>query len=90
MRHLVNNHHNIAVKDYMESHLMNKPPDCILYSEDGTEFTTHKELLGQTKFMRTLLKSANCCGTIEIICPCSKAELGQLIEFVIGGKIKMH
>merc|ERR1712018_162450 len=44
--------------------------------------------LGQTKFLRELLKSANCCGTTEIICPCSKKELGQLIDFVIHGKFQ--
>ena len=60
---------------------------CILYSEDGVEFKTHKELLGQTKFMRELIKSSSCCGVIEIILPCLKDELGQIVEFVNHGKI---
>ena len=88
MCHLVNNHHNNFTKDYLEFYLKNKAPDCILYSEDGYEFKIHKELLGQTKFTRELLKSANCCGTIQIICPYSKKELGQLIDFVIHGKFQ--
>ena len=87
MCHLINNDQNNVIGLYMESYLKNKPPDCILYSEDGGEFKIHKELLGQTKFMRELLKSANCCSTIEIICPCSKEELGQLIDLVNHGKI---
>ena len=37
----------------------NKPRDCLLHSEDGAEFKTRKELFGETKFMRELLKSAN-------------------------------
>ena len=69
-------------------YLRKKNPDVIFYSEDGTEFKTHKELLGQTRFMRELIKSTNCCDTIVIICPCSKRELGQLIDFVIHGKIQ--
>ena len=68
--------------------MKNKLPDCILYSEDGTEFKTHKEILGQTKFMRKLLKSAKCCGSIEIICPCSKEELGSLIELLTNGTVR--
>ena len=46
----------------------------------------HKELFGQTRFMRELLRDANCCDTIDIICPCSKQELGQLIDFLTNGK----
>ena len=83
MCHFINNHQNDSIKDYLESYLKNKPPDCLLYSEDGAEFKTHKEPFGQTKFMRELLKCANCCGIVEIICPCSKKELGQLIDFLI-------
>ena len=88
MCHLINNHRSDAIKDCLESYLKNKHPDVILHSEDGTEFKTHKVLLGQTKFMRKLLKSSNCCGIIEIICPCSKEELDHLLfEFVNHGKI---
>ena len=65
MSHLINTHHDLAIKDYLKSYLKNKPPDCFLYSEDGAEFKTHKELLGQTRFMRELLKSTDCCGTID-------------------------
>ena len=70
------NYHNDFIKDYLESYLKNKHPDVILHSEDGTEFKTHKVLLGQTKFMRKLLKSSNCCGIIEIICPCFQGRIG--------------
>ena len=82
------NHPSDSIKDYMESYLKNKPPDCFLYSEDGTQFKTHKELFGQTKFMREILKSANCCGAVEIIFPCSREELGEIIDFVNNGKIE--
>ena len=76
------------MKDFMEPYLKNKTPDCILYSEEGTEFKTHKELLGQTRFMRKLLKeTANCCGIIEIICPCSEKELSKIVNFLNYGQI---
>ena len=84
----VNVHQSNLIKDYSDSYLKNKPPDCILYSEDGTAFKTHKELLGQTKFLRKLIIGVNCCGTVEIICPCSKEELGKMIEFLINGQVK--
>ena len=87
MLRLINNQHSDSIRDFIESYLKNKPPDCVLYSEDGTEFKTHKELLGQTKFTREILKTGNCCRTIEIICPCSKEELGQLVAFLNNGKI---
>ena len=57
MFHLNNNHHKNDINDYLGSYLKNKAPDCILYSEDGAQFKTHKEVFGQTKFMRELLKS---------------------------------
>lgn len=59
MHHLVDYHHINSITDLLESYLKNKPPDCILYSEDGAPFKTHKELLAQTNFMREILKSAN-------------------------------
>ena len=77
-----------AQKLLKDSYLKNKPPDCILYSEDGVEFKSHKKLFCQTKFMRELLKCGNCCGTIDIIFPCSKEELAKLIDFVVHGKIQ--
>ena len=87
MSTLINKNHNMVLKEYMNCYLKNKPPDCILYSEDGTKFKTHKEIFCQTGFMRAILKSDNCCGVIEIICLCSKRELEQLIEFLVYGKI---
>merc|ERR1712203_1315864 len=38
--------------------------------------------------MREILKNTNCCNTLEIICPCSKEELGQIIYFLRHGKIE--
>jgi len=88
MSHLISNHHYNLISEYSELYLKNKPPDCCLYSEDGHGFKMHKESLGQTKFMRELMKSANCCGILEIICPCSKEELEQLISLLVYGKIQ--
>ena len=88
MHHLTNIHHENIINDYLESYLNNKAPDCILYSEDGFVFKTHKELFGLTTFMRKLLEAQNCCGVIELIVPCSKEDLCNLIFFITHGKIQ--
>ena len=69
---------------YIESYLRKKETDCILYSINGVEFNIHKEILFQTKFMQNILLSAHstCCGTIEIITPCSEAELDCVVNFL--------
>ena len=77
----------MVINNYLYCYLRNKPPDCVLYSEDGAKLETHKEIFCQTEFMRALLKSNKCCDNIEIICPCSKKELEQLNEFLLNGKI---
>ena len=87
---LANNQGSVDIHNYMEIFLKNKAPDCIIYSEDGAEFKSHKELFSQTKFMREILKSANCYGVAEIICPCSKEELGHLMNFFNEGKIECN
>ena len=78
-----------TLEDYMDTYLKNKSTDCILYSEDGSKFKVHKELFGQTKFLRKILSSANemCLGTIEVFCPCSKDELNHLVNFLYDGEI---
>ena len=90
MYHLANNHGRLDTYNYLEIFLKNKAPDCIIYSEDGAEFKTHKELFGQTKFMRELLKSQSCCGVMEIIFPCSKEQLDHLMNFLNDGIIKCN
>ena len=79
-----------SLEDYMDTYLEKKSRDCILYSEDGCKFKVHKELFGQTKFLRKILSSANerCCGTIEVFCPCSKYELNHLVNFLYDGEIQ--
>ena len=34
------------------------------------------------------MKSADCSGILEIICPCSKEELEQLVSLLVYGKIQ--
>ena len=82
--------HFSAILDYKDTFFKNKPEDCIIYSEDGSNFRIHKELLGQTEFLRKILFTANsqCCGTIEIICPCTKEELARLVHFLYHGEIQ--
>ena len=66
-----------------------KPPDCCLFSESGSQFKIHRELLGQTTFLRKIANSAkDCCNVpIEIFCPCSDKELSILVEFLYTGKM---
>ena len=82
--------HLSAILDYKETYFKNKPEDCILYAEDGTDFKIHKEVLGQTEFLRKVLFTTinHCCDTIEIICPCTKEELEKLVNFLYHGEIQ--
>ena len=45
-----------SFENYMDFYLKNKSTDCILYSEDGSKFKAHKELFGQTDFLRVYNK----------------------------------
>ena len=74
---------------YLDSYLKNKSRDCILYSEDGSKFKVHKEIFGQTDFLRKILSSTNehCCANIEVLCPCSREELYHLVNFLYDGEI---
>ena len=56
MNRLVNKQHPFVIEDHLDSYLTKKPADCILYSEDGSQCKIHKELFGQTEFMRQVLK----------------------------------
>ena len=78
-----------SIENYLDFYLKNKSRDCILFSEDGSKFKVHKELFGQTNFLREILSSNKnqCCGTVEIICPCSKDELSSLVNFLYDGEI---
>jgi len=78
-----------SFENYLDSYLKKKSTDCILYSEDGSKFKVHKELFGQTDFLREILSSTkeHCCTTIEVLCPCSKEELSHLVNFLYDGEI---
>ena len=78
-----------SFENSMDTYLKNKSRDCILYSEDGNRFKVHKELFGQTQFLREILSSVHerCCGTIEVFCSCSKDELNHLVNFLYDGEI---
>ena len=52
-----------SFENYLEFYLKNNSGDCILFSEDGSKFKVHKELFGQTDFLRKILSSTkeHCC-----------------------------
>ena len=80
---------NVAKSDDIETFLSNKENDCILYSEEGIEFNIHKEILGQTDFLRNILSSSKdgCCKTMYVFCPCPKLELDHMVHFLYTGTI---
>ena len=55
---LKNGIHNSNLENYMVTYLVDKSRDCILYSEDGSKFSVHKEVFSQTSFLRGILYSA--------------------------------
>ena len=79
-------------KDWNWLFFNNKEADCILYSEDGHGFRIHREILSQTEKMRNILISFkdNCCGMMEILCPCPKDNLEQLVKFLYSGIISYN
>ena len=78
-----------ANKEHMELFLKSKETDCVLYSKEGMKFNVHREILGQTKFLRDILLSSkeSCCKDLEIFCPCSKSDLEHMIKFLYSGGI---
>ena len=59
-----------------------------MHSKNGSKFKVHKEMFAQTNFLREMLLSAKeCCGTMEVLCPCSKEELNHLVKFLYNGGI---
>ena len=80
---------NFVLQEHLKSYFIQKEADCILYSEDGNKFKIHKEILGQTDFLRKILLSSrdNCCAILQIFCPCPKRDLDFLIKFLYTGKI---
>ena len=86
VKRLNSKEYSANIKDYL--HLFLKSPNCILYSQDGFSFKIRKELLSQTKFLREILSSEdNCCGTLEVICPCTEQELAHIVNFLYDGEI---
>ena len=79
-----------SIEENLDRYLKNKTTDCILYAEDGSKFKIHKEVLGQTYFLREILFSTkeHCCQIMEILVPCSKIELSHLVNFLYDGEIR--
>ena len=75
--------------DHMESFFSKKETDAIFYSVEGVKFDVHRDVLGQTDFLRNILScSKNCgCNTIEVFCPFSKYDLECMIKFLYSGKL---
>lgn len=89
MAHLVNKNHNLTFGTGSKKYLKARQPDCCIYSEDGSQFKIHRELLCQTAFLRKILNDSKdcCCSAIEIFCPCSDKELGLLVKFLNTGNV---
>ena len=89
MANFLNRNFVLTFGSNIKKHLRTKAPNCCLFSESGSQFKIHRELLGQTAFLRKILNSSKdcCCIPIEIYCPCSDKELGIIVEFLYTGKI---
>ena len=83
------NKDNFDIVNYIESDIKLQPPDCSLFSEEGFEIPIHKEVLYQTKFMREMLKSMDCCCCkVELFFPTlAKEDLEVMVNFLYNGKI---
>ena len=86
-------YHNLMIENFLDEWVTKKRPDCVLHSNDGHNFKVHKEIFGQTQFMRNILmaaKSIHCqCGRIQISLPCSKRMVEHLVEFLYMGEIRL-
>ena len=80
------NKEQIALASYMIKYFKQRPPDCVLFSEDNSKILIHKELMYQTQYMRSMIKSATigcCCSQIEIMCPSLTInELETIVQFL--------
>ena len=78
-----------VIGDSLDKYLKDKSTDCVLYAEDGSKFKINRELFCQTDFQRKILSCAKeqCCGILEVFCPCSKDELNHLVLFLYAGVI---
>ena len=83
------NKETFDIVDYIKSDIKLRPPDCSLFSEDGYEIPIHKEVLYQTKFLREIGKSMDCCCCkMELFFPMlAKEDLEVMAKFLYNGKI---
>jgi hypothetical protein len=72
-----------SLEENLDIYLKSKTADC-------SKFKIHKEVLGQTEFLRKILFSAkeHCREILEVLCPCSKDELSHLVNFLYDGEIR--
>merc|ERR1712156_604850 len=88
---VLHNKDPLALAKNMMSYFKQTQPDCILYSQDDCKVLVHKELLYQTKYMRSMIQSAAdviYSSSLEIMCPnLSSSELEAIVQFLYCGKI---
>ena len=82
----------MALAHKMESYFKKTPPDCSLFSKENFQIPIHKELLYQTSYMRSMVKSLNMDSSsfdlVEVMCPSmSKRDLENMVQFLYSGKI---
>ena len=76
-----------SIIGYMDSYLMQKPPDCSFFTENGYEIHVHKEILCQTDLMCDIVKSSDCCKIEIIFSSLFKEELELMVEFLYKGQV---
>jgi len=85
-------YHNLMIENFVDEWITKKKPDIYLHCYNGVT-KCHKELFGQTQFMRDILmsaKSIQCqCGVLRISLPCSIQMGDHLVRFLYMGEIKL-
>ena len=85
-------YHNLMIENFVDEWVSKKKPDIYLHCYNGVT-KCHKELFGQTQFMRDILtsaKSIQCqCGVLRISLPCSIQMANILVRFLYMGEIKL-
>ena len=54
------NKEQIALASYMIKYFKQRPPDCVLFSEDNSKILIHKELMYQTQYIHAF-NDKKCC-----------------------------
>ena len=91
MTRLISGHVMAAKVQYLQEYTSRKTPDVKIHSNDGFFFEVHKEVFGQTKFLRLLMANAACCPNDEVVVfmpDITRHVLQKTVQFFYSGTIE--